>query len=279
MKILIIDRDREACENMEAMFQDSGAELLFEPIKGKAADRLRQGEEFDAVFLDPTPQNELRAFIVGVRRTLGTFPPIIITGHDLDRKTVMAAGANNYLAKPFDKETLLTQAKGSARIAGISRLMADEGEDFPSKEGIIAKSAFNQLYITCLDRADRHGERTFIIFSEIINLNEIAANDGQAEADKVAMNLRKNISRTRRTSDIAGHIQKGNFCILLLRPQREDEHLLAAKRFSENLKENHDLISTAKTPAVIRVWVLEIPTGEVPAEHIVEQAAPDAGQA
>lgn len=271
MKILIIDRDREACDNMQAMFQDLGAELVFEPIKGKAVDRLRAGEEFDAVFLDPSPQNELRAFIMGVRRSLGTFPPIIITGHDLDHKTVIAAGANNYLAKPFDKETLLMQARGSARIAAVSRLMGDESEDFPSKEGVIAKSAFNQLYITCLDRADRHGERTYLIFAEITNLNDIAANDGKEEAQKVAANLRKYISRTRRTSDIAGHIQPANFCILLLRPQRDDEHLLAAKRFAENLKENHDLISISKTKAIIKVWVLEIPSGAIPVEHMVGQ--------
>lgn len=268
MKILIIDRDRDNCEHMQEMLKDSGAEVILEPIKNKAVELMRQ-QTYDAVFLDPTPQNELRAFIMGVRRTLGTFPPINIMGHDLDRKAVMAAGANDYLAKPFDKDTLLAQVEGSARIVAVSRQMADESEDFPSKDGIIAKSAFNQLYITCLDRADRHGERSFLIFTEVTNLDEIAAADGKDAAAKVADNLRRNISRTRRTSDIAGHIKPAQFCLLLLRPQREDEPFLAAKRFADNLRENHDLISTAPTKAILRVWLLEIPNGAIPAEHIV----------
>jgi len=278
MKILIIDRDRDNCEHMQEMLMDTGAEIIFEPIKNKAVDMMRQ-QTYDAVFLDPTPQNELRAFIMGVRRTLGTFPPIIITGHDLDRKAVMAAGANDYLAKPFDKETLLKQVEGSARIVATSAQMADESEDFPSKDGIIAKSAFNQLYITCLDRADRHGERSFLIFAEVSNLDEIAAKDGPEAAAKVADALRKNISRTRRTSDIAGHIKPAQFCLLLLRPQREDEPFLAAKRFGDNLRENHDLISTTPTKAILKVWLLEIPTGAIPAEHVVGADSSDAGQA
>lgn len=267
MKVLVIDRDRDNCEQMQSILQNSGATVTCEPIKNTAMEMIKK-EPYDVIFLDPTPQNEMRPFIMGVRRSTNSFPPVIIMAHQgLTRQEVMAAGGNDLLTKPFDQAQLVKVASGAQRITDLSRLMADESEDFPSKEGIIAKSAFNQLFITCLDRADRHGEQSFLIFITIANLDEIAAKDGAEEAKKVAMNLRKIISRTRRTSDIAGHIRQAEFCILLLRPSRDDEHLLAANRFGEAMKENHDLIATSPTKAIVKVSLLAIPNGEIPVER------------
>lgn len=268
MKVLIIDRDRDACEQMTGILKGIGAEVTCEPIKNKGMELIHKGG-YDAIFLDPTPQNEMRPFIMGVRRPLNAFPPIIIMSHQLTPVQVFSAGGNNLLTKPLKAEDVIRTAHGATRISRISAIMADESEDFPSKAGIIAKSAFNQLFITCLDRADRHGEQSFLIFISIDNIDEIAAKDGKEEAQKVADNLRKNISRARRTSDIAGHIKQAEFCLLLLRPNREDEPFLAANRFAENLKENHDLISTAKTKAVLKVWLQAIPTGDIPVEHVI----------
>lgn len=269
MKVLIIDRDRDHCDQMRAVLEGAGATVTCEPIRSKAAELL-QRERFDATFIDPAPQNdELRAFIMRTRRSLGTFPPFIIMGTQITPLQAFSAGGNDYLKKPHSKEDVLIKAKNAARITEVSVQMADESEDFPSKAGLIAKSAFNQLFITCLDRADRHGEHSYLIFIAIDNLAEIAAKDGPEEAKKVADNLRKNISRTRRTSDIAGHIKTAEFCLLLLRPQREDEPFLAANRFAENLKENHDIISTSRTRALLKVWLLAIPTGEIPVEHVI----------
>ncbi|HEY8964758.1 MAG TPA: DNA-binding response regulator, partial [Alphaproteobacteria bacterium] len=121
----------------------------------------------------------------------------------------------------------------------------------------------------CLDRADRYGEGSFLIFVNVDNLAEIAEKDGAEAAAKVADNLRRTISRTRRLSDIAGHIEQGRFSLLLLRVMKEDEPFLAANRFAEALKENHDLISTSETKAILKVWLLGIPSGEIAVEHVV----------
>ncbi len=269
MKVLIIDRDRDNCDQMTTAMEKAGIGVVCEPIKNKAAE-LVKNQKFDAIFFDPTPQaNEMRAFIMQVRRATGGFLPIMIMGHHLAQQQVMAAGGNDILNKPFGTEELLTKAKSAARISHVSALLADDKEDFPSRSGIIAKSAFNQLFITCLDRADRHGEQSSLIFIDIENLGDIAQKDGNDAALKVAANLHKHISRVRRTSDIAGQIKTGSFCLLLLRPIREDEPFLAANRFAESLKENHDLISTSPTRAVLRISLMTIPTGEMPIEHSI----------
>lgn len=269
MKVIVIDRDRDACEQLEGILKEMDAEVVFEPTKNTAMESIKKSP-YDVILFDPAPQNEIRSFIMGVRRSTNSFPPIVVMTHSLELKDVTAAGANEIIKKPIDKAEVTKKTRNAARISTVSRVMADETEDFPSKEGLIAKSAFNQLFITCLDRADRHGERSYLIFVAVDNLDEIARIDGAEQADKVANNLRKTISRTRRTSDIAGHIKKAEFCLLLLRPTREDEPFLAANRFAETLKENIDLIATSPTKAVVKVWLLAIPSGEIPVEHVVK---------
>lgn len=268
MKVLVIDRDHDASESVQAILKDLNAEVTIEPIKNSAMELIKK-ESFDVIFFDPAPHNEMRSFIMGVRRSTNSFPPILVLSPMLDLKQVLSAGGNNVVPKPLVPEDVLKKTVCAKRITDASRLMADETEDFRSREGIIAKSAFNQLFITCLDRADRHGEQSFLIFVGVDNLDEIAAKDGAAEAEKVANNLRKTISRTRRTSDIAGHIRQAEFCILLLRVMREDEPFLAANRFAESLRENIDLISTSPTKAVLKVWLLAIPSGDIPVEHAI----------
>ncbi|MBU6234268.1 MAG: response regulator [Alphaproteobacteria bacterium] len=269
MKVLVIDRDRDACEQLQTTLEAAKIEVTFEPTKNNAIELAKKGA-FDVIIIDPAPANEMRSFIMGVRRSTNSFPPILVTSHTFAAADVAKAGGNEFIKKPIDKDELLKKIQNAARITEASRLMADESEDFPSKEGLIAKSAFNQLFITCLDRADRHGEKSFLIFVSVDNLSQIAVQDGQEQADKVANNLRRTISRTRRTSDIAGHIKKAEFCLLLLRPGREDEPFLAANRFAESLKENIDLIATSPTKAILKVWLLAIPSGEIPVEHVVQ---------
>jgi len=268
MKVLVIDRDRDNCEQMEAIFNEAGIESTFETIRSKAVDLFKTGT-YDMILFDPVPQNDTRPFIIGVRRSTNSFPPIILMGHDLTQQQAAAVGGNALLHKPFEKPELLTKVRNAMRLTEASRMMADETNDFPSKDGIIAKSAFNQLFITCLDRADRYGEASYLIFVNIDNFAEIKEKDGEEAADLVADNLRRTISRTRRLSDIAGHIEKARFSLLLLRVLKEDEPFLAANRFDEALKEIHDLISTSSTKAVIKVWLLGIPSGDIPIEHVI----------
>lgn len=270
MKVLVIDRNRDACDQIESALKAAQMDVTFEPIKNNAMEMIKSGA-YDVVLFDPAPANEVRSFIMGVRRSTNSFPPILVMSHAMSENDVLKAGGNDLIKKPLDKDDLVRKAADATRITAASRLMADESEDFPSKDGLIAKSAFNQLFITCLDRADRSGEKSYLIFVSVDNLEEIARIDGQEQADKVANNLRRTISRTRRTSDIAGHIRKAEFCLLLLRPTREDEPFLAANRFAETLKENLDLIATSPTKAVLKVWLLAIPSGQIPAEHVVKQ--------
>lgn len=281
MKFIVLDRDRDSCDHIIATLESAGFEAEAAASRSTAV-QMFVGGGYDAIFFDPVPQiqlNEIRSFAIGVRRPTSLFPPIIVVSHaamlDLSKEELQSVGVNAFLDKPFSAQNLIEKANDAKRLVETARMMADTEEDFPSQGGIIAKSAFSQLFLTCLDRADRYGEDSYLVTVVIDNLDDIATNDGADAAARVADKLRQVVTRTRRLSDIAGHVEMARFCLLLLRPSREDEPVLAANRFAESLKAAQNELAVSETPPVIRVSLLAIPSGIVTLELLVERQDED----
>lgn len=263
MKIMVIDRDRQAVEEIEALCADmTGIELVIEPIKNTALETLRR-EKYDAVFFDPAPQNELRSFVIGARRGIAHYNPIIVMSHQLDDINVHGQGANDSLLKPFDRDIFKGKLENARNLNALIDRLSNEDEDFPSREGVISKSAFNQIFISCLDRADRYGEESFLTFARIENIDAIRREHGDDVADEICENLKKYTMRIRRLSDIAGRTAQEELCLMLVRPSNEDEPKLAINRFAESMAEYCELISVGTARAEICVLMMALPTGEI----------------
>lgn len=263
MKIMVIDRDRQAVEEIETICENmADIELVVEPIKNNALETLRR-EKFDAVFFDPAPQNELRSFIIGARRGIAHYNPIIVSSRQLDVRDIRAQGANDSLSKPITVESFKKKLENAKNLNELIARLSDEKEDFPSREGVISKSAFYQIFISCLDRADRYGEVSFLTFARIENIDAIRRDHGDEVADEVNENLKRYTMRIRRLSDIAGRTASNEICLMLVRPANEDEPKLAFNRFSESMAEYCELISTKDAKAEIGVYMMELPTGEI----------------
>jgi PleD family two-component response regulator len=261
---MVIDRDRAFVEEIEKICEQiDDVNLVIEPIKNNAIEMLRS-DHFDAVFFDPAPQNnELRGFMIGARRGNPQYTPIIVTSHQLSLNDVMGMGANDYLPKPITAEAFKEKIDNMRRLSSLNCRLADESEDFPSKEGLISKSAFNQIFISALDRADRYGEQTYLTFARIKNIDDIRKNHGDDPANEICDNLKKYTMRIRRLSDIAGRTAAHEICLMLMRPANEEEPKMAIKRFADSMAEYAELISTASTKATISVEMMAIPSGEI----------------
>ena len=264
MKIMVIDRDRTVVDEIEslcAMMDD--VELVIEPIKNNAIENLKK-EQYDAVFFDPAPQNdELRGFMIGVRRGNPYYTPIVVMSHNLSFDDAMSNGANDHISKPFDKNIFIQKLENMRRLTQFNTQLCDETEDFPSREGIISKSAFNQIFISCLDRADRYGEETYLTFATIKNIDEIRSKHGDDAAMSVCDNLKKYTMRIRRLSDIAGRTAQHQICLMLVRPANADEPKMAISRFSESMAEYAELIALKDVETVITVSMMRLPSGEI----------------
>jgi hypothetical protein len=261
MKIMVIDRDRECVEKIQTLCSDiEGVELVIEPIKNTALDILRS-EAYDAVLFDPAPQNnELRAFMVGVRRGNPHYTPLTVMSNLMSKEDIISMGANDGLKKPLDTDTFKTKLQNLKRLSDLNHRLSDESEDFPSRDGLISKSAFNQIFISSLDRADRYGEETYLTFACI---DAIRQTHGEEKAIEICDNLKKYTMRIRRLSDIAGRTAQHEICLMLMRPANAEEPKMAIKRFSDSMAEYAELISTNDVKAVIQVEMMAIPSGEI----------------
>jgi CheY-like chemotaxis protein len=266
MSILIIDRDEHAMDQIAAMLDNHNIPYEKAMTRDQGIEKLRQ-QPYDSVIIDPAPQNEIRPFVMGARRMAKQYPYILMTSRTIDRQKALAGGCNELLEKPLDMAKVEQKVLSAIRLGKMIGRFGDESEDFPSKDGVIAKSAFNQLFLSCLDRADRYGEQSYMIFVAITNNQEILANDGPEAFEKCCMALKKNLARIRRLSDIAAQTAQHEFVLMLMRPQNDEEPFLACNRFAENLQEYHDLISVAPTPAEVSVYLFTAPSGDILVEH------------
>lgn len=268
MKILIIDRDTLSTQLIRSKLEVMGHILEEEPVKNNALERLEK-DEFDAIFFDPAPLNNARPIVLGIRRAVRNYPYITLMSQDLAQEDAIRSGANEIMVKPLDASKLDTIIDNAERMTDLIIRMGDETEDFPSAGGVIAKSAFNQLFLSALDRADRYGERSYLVFIGIKNYREILDMDGPQAAAYSAAKLSQYLVRLRRQSDIIAQTGKSEYCLMLQRPQYETEPLEAANRFAEALSQLEDIASTERTTVDVHVTLVDVPVGVKHAEHLI----------
>lgn len=272
MKILVIDRDSLTTQLISARLQAIGHTVVVEAVKNNAIERLAV-EKFDAIFIDPSPLSNARPVILGIRRSVRDYPYIVLMSQGMQRDEALRAGANDLLSKPLDASGLDQMVQNAERLTKLIKRIGDESEDFPSAGGVIAKSAFNQLFLSGLDRADRYGERSFLVFIGVANFREIHDIDGPYPAQTIAAKLSQTLVRLRRQSDIIAQTGKSEYCLMLQRPQYETEPMEAATRFAEALAKNDELALAGSTKVQLYVTLIDLPVGVKHADHVMNPGA------
>ncbi len=268
MKILVIDRDTLTTQLIRSKLEAMGHTVIDEAVKNTALERLGR-EEFDAVFFDPAPQNNARPVVLGIRRAVKNYPYVVLMSQDLSREEALKSGANDVLVKPLDASRLEPIIDNASRLTKLIRRIGDDSEDFPSAGGVIAKSAFNQLFLSGIDRADRYGERTFLVFIGIQNDKEILELDGPYAAEFSAAKLSQYLVRLRRQSDIIAQTGKSEYCLMLQRPMYETEPVDAANRFAEALGKMEDICINELSEVKVYIRLIDLPVGSKITEHSI----------
>lgn len=260
MKILIIDRENITTQLMAPRLEPLGHKLTEEPVKNSAVERLAK-ENYDMIFIDPSPLTSARPLILNLRRAAGNYPYIVQTGQEGSTVEAIKSGANGFMAKPVDPEELDRHVDNAKYLTALIKRMGDDSEDFPSAGGIIAKSAFNQLFLSAIDRADRYGERTYIVFIGISNYRDIYEREGPYAADYSVAKLSQYLVRLRRQSDIIAQTGIQEYALLLQRPVYETEPREAANRFAEAVATFEDLYKTDGIKPQVSIILTDLPGG------------------
>lgn len=266
MKILVIDHDEMTANLIRARLEPIGHHVTYLANKSDGVDTIARND-FDVVFLDPSPQTNPKPLIVSVRRHIRYYPYMVLLSSNLELQDALGNGLNDILAKPFDPARLDTILENAARLQSLHRHLSDDSEDFRSAGGVIAKSAFNQLFLSSIDRADRYGERSFMLFISIDNFNHIAEMVNFQEAEIAVAKMAQHLVRLRRASDIIGQTRVNEYALLLLRPSTETEPQDAANRFAENLSRLTDMTPVPFFEIDISVKLVDLPVGNLIVDH------------
>ncbi len=269
MKMLVIDREEITAELMRSRLEPLGHKIEQEEVKNNAVERLRS-EHFDMIFIDPAPLTSSRPLILNLRRATTQYPYIVQMG-DLELMEAIQSGANEKLSKPVDPEALDKAVENARHLIAQVKRIGDDSEDFPSAGGIIAKSAFNQLFLSAIDRADRYGERTYVVFIGMKNYQTIFESEGAYNAEYLAAKLSKYLVRLRRQSDIIAQTEKGEFALLLQRPLYETEPMEAANRFAEAIMDASDLFKADGAAPEFYVRLIDLPGGNRIIQHSITE--------
>lgn len=268
MKILVVDREEITTQMMRSRLETLGHKIAEEPVKNNAVDRL-DSEEYDMIFVDPAPLTSARPLILNLRRAAKNYPYIIQMGNEISQVEAIQSGANDAITKPIDPDKLDAQVDNAKYLTALIKRIGDDSTDFPSAGGIIAKSAFNQLFLSAIDRADRYGERTFLVFIGITNYRAIYEAEGPYAADYCVAKLSKYLVRLRRQSDIIAQTESYEYALLLQRPLYETEPNEAANRFAEAMMNNKDLFEKDGLAPEISVKLVDLPVGSRIIEHSI----------
>ncbi|MCB9963536.1 MAG: response regulator [Rhodospirillales bacterium] len=266
MKILIIDRDELNSQMLSSKIEALGHQVKIESVKNNALSHISR-ESADLVFLDPSPLTDPRPQILSIRRALGNYVYIALIDSEHEESLKRPGGANVRITKPYDPEKVKQILTNAARINSFIRTLGDDSIDFPSAGGIIAKSAFNQLFLSAIDRADRYGEHNYAVFIDVSNYADMLEKDGPYYADYAVAKMSSLLSTIRRQSDIIGQTAKHEYALLLQRPQYETEPVDAANRFAEELSKLKTVRETVESDPQISVKLIELPSGNKIMSH------------
>lgn len=262
MKIYVIDRDPMSAQFIKSKLEPLGHKIEGETSKSDAVNYC-QDHEHDLIFIDPSPLTTPRTLVLDIRRSTPYYPyTLLMTQSPMSSEEALKFGVNDVFAKPIDPVVLDRKVENAAYFISLLKRMGDDSEDFPSAGGVIAKSAFNQLFLSSVDRADRYGEETYMLLISMSNYKDIYANEGPYAADYAVAKLSQYLVSLRRQSDIIGQTAVNEYSLLLQRPVYENEPVEAAGRFAEALSRYEGFKELDASRIEINVTLASIPSGD-----------------
>ncbi len=272
MQISIIDhRDYTKSLSEELKYHDCDVVIADSNI-AFLNDKINTESEIFIVNEDSV--EDIKQFNTHIRRLAYRYPYIVVLKDtDISVDCAVKINANKATSVNLDIKDCIHILEDYRNLDRLFHSFSDETKDFPSAGGVIAKSAFNQLFLSSLERAERYAERSFLLKITVDNYQDILTLDGAYAADYAVAKLSQELVHLRRQSDIIGQTSKSGFTLLLQRISNDDEPNDAANRFSQSLSQSTQIIPTGLTDIRLKVALLELPSGHLRIEKVVSPVA------
>lgn len=261
MKILYISNNQTVYETLKARFEPMGYMFSFFDNVHEALGSIRPGL-YDCIFMDPMLAQDARMMVINMRRNLNNMPFVLLMGErELNAQECFKIGGNQYLPLNASVKDFDLVMENAQRIKNLIKRFADESEDFPSAGGVIAKSAFHQIFMASIDLPGRNYQPNYLLFIRIDNPEDITAIDGPNGLDYTIASLSKFLVQFRRQSDIVGRTAQNEYSILLQGLSRYEDALAAAARFQKALLEAKPLLFSGVQTPNVSLSLMAVPSG------------------
>lgn len=277
-KVLIADRDRLTAQTVENILHEHKCEPVTELSKDDAIRRISQ-EDFPFVIVDPSPQPNVRPAIIAFRRNAamnGNYTYITVASRDRTFDDSLSKGANNFIKVPVKKSELTEIITDGQRFLRFYNFLKtnEESDGIPNVGSMMGRTAVIQVLLSSIDRADRYGEKTYILQTELEYVDELRDAMGANLFEQFYNGFTKEVIRVRRQSDLFGRLKESLFSIIMQRPISDREPIDAAARMHQNLQRFIDNATEfSQFPIRMVMRSMAIPTGKIVAEHVVANSA------
>lgn len=260
MHVLIINSDSSDIDPLMGSLRALDCAVDVEMGVDQAAERVKR-KAYDVIMISTSQTLDIPNHIQLLRRAARGYIYVVLLFDGMSASDIAETGANDSFGLNTDQKTIEDQLRNLNRLSGLIAQMGDDSKDYPSIGGIIGKSAFNQLFLSGIDRAGRNAEQSFLLSISVANFNDLFSLGGPSTTDYLVAGLSHKVSKLRRQSDIAGQVGPCEFTILLQRPAYETEPLEAAGRFVSMLQNFQDDLTGPSVPVFLDVSLVSIPSG------------------
>ena len=121
MRVLLVEDDRAMASMLQRTFREEGDAVVAER-NGRAALELARGHVFDAIVLNATlPGLDGFAVVYRLRQWGCQTPVLMLAARNTNRDVIrgLNAGADDYLAMPFDRGVLIARVRAIARRGAL----------------------------------------------------------------------------------------------------------------------------------------------------------------
>lgn len=118
MRVLLVEDERRLAENIARSFRESAGYAVDVAVDGAQGLYLAESSSYDLVVMDLTlPKLDGHSLLVRFRQSGHPTPVLVLSARDEKQSVVrlLNAGADDYVAKPFDLGELLARAKALVR--------------------------------------------------------------------------------------------------------------------------------------------------------------------
>jgi two-component system cell cycle response regulator len=276
VKILIADDDVTSRLVLAGVLKKHGHDVVVTVDGAEAWDALQRPGAPRLAILDWVMPGLSGVDVCRRARTIESDrPPYIILltsrGQKTDIVTGLEAGADDYLAKPFDSGELLARVDVGRRLIELQARLI-EARDALSHEamhdpltGVLNRRAFGSALLRELSRKRRHHNLLAVGICDIDHFKQINDTYGHPAGDEVLCGLVSLIKSSLRVHDVLGR-HGGDEFVLLTEHGREDGAGILYERLRTSVADNPIHTGAGDFPITISCGVKIGVDGETEAE-------------